>query len=192
MSIELPANLHRTADILRNSMMIHSSNTAPALPADLFEDLASRFAAPATAPAREVKVSFFEKARSFFSTPAFGMAGAALVILAVALPSVLNTSDSSGTANFRGNPINVEATASASIVLIGASEELVSSLGTSGDFEKGAILTADTASGAKVVVDFNSSTITAITAEGETVHSAALPADKADLSAAVAEALSKF
>ncbi|MGJ8642930.1 MAG: hypothetical protein ACSHX9_05940 [Luteolibacter sp.] len=192
MSFDLPANLHRTADILRNSMMIHASEKAPAMPAELFDDLTARFTSPAAAPAQVANVSLFEKARSFFSTPAFGMAAAALVILAVALPSVLNTSDSSKTTNFRGNSTGIEATASASIVLIGASEELVSSLGTSGDFEQGAILTADTASGSKVIVDFNASTITSITAEGETVHTASLPADKADLSAAVAEALSKF
>ncbi|MDP4780617.1 MAG: hypothetical protein NWS16_10370, partial [Akkermansiaceae bacterium] len=107
-------------------------------------------------------------------------------------PSVLNTSDNTVTTGFRGSPTDIEATASASIVLIGAPQDIASSLGTSGDFEKGSILTADTASGAKVIVDFNASTITSVSADGQAIHTAELPVDRADLSAAIAEALSKL
>lgn len=192
MRTELPANLQRTADILRDSRMIRADEVTPAMPSGLFDDLTARFASPAAAPVQVARVSLFEKAHSFFSTPAFGMAGAALVILAVALPSVLKTSDSSEKTSFRGNSGGVKVTDFASIVLIGAIQEQVSSLGASGDFEKDAILTADTASGSKVILDFNTATITSINAEGETVHTASLPADKAELSIAVAEALGKF
>ncbi|MDP4648113.1 MAG: hypothetical protein NWR51_06225 [Akkermansiaceae bacterium] len=192
MNLELPADLQQTADILRNSMMLRSDEKAPALPDALFQDLAARFETSTRITAPVAKISLFEKIQSFISTPAFGMSAAALVILAVALPSVLNTSDNTGTTGFRGSPTDIEATASASIVLIGAPQDIASSLGTSGDFEKGSILTADTASGAKVIVDFNASTITSVSADGQAIHTAELPVDRADLSAAIAEALSKL
>ncbi len=192
MSIELPAHLQPTADILRNSLMLRADDKAPALPAGLFEDLAARFETSAVLPARPTKVSLFAKIQSFISTPAFGMSAAALVILAVVLPTALKTSDNSENTSFRGGSGDIGATVSSSIVLIGAPQDIVSSLGNSGDFEKGSIFTTDTASGAKVIVDFNAATITAITADGQSVHTAELPSDKAALSAAIAEALSKL
>lgn len=192
MPFELPAHLQPTADILRNSLMLRSDEKAPALPAGLFEDLAARFRTSAAIPIPLAKVSLFAKIQSFISTPAFGMSAAALVILAVVLPTALKTSDNSENTGFRGGSADIEATVSSSIVLIGAPQDIVSSLGNSGDFEKGSIFTTDTASGAKVVVDFNTSKITAITADGQSVHTAELPADKAALSAAIAEALSKL
>lgn len=192
MNLELPAALQPTADILRNSLMLRADEKAPALPAGLFEDLAARFETSAALPARPAKVSLFAKIQSFISTPAFGMSAAALVILAVVLPTALKTSDNTESTTFRGGSADIGATASSSIVLIGAPQDIVSSLGNSGDFEKGSIFTTNTASGAKVIVDFNSATITAITADGQSVHTASLPGDKAALSAAIAEALSKL
>lgn len=192
MNLELPADLQHTADILRNSLMLRADEKAPALPTGLFQDLAARFETSAALPARLTKISLFSKIQSFISTPAFGMSAAALVIVAFVLPMALKTSDNSENTRFRGGSSEIGATASASIVLIGASQEIVSSLGNSGDFEKGSIFTADTDSGAKVIVDFNSATITAITADGQSVHTAELPSEKAALSAAIAEALSKL
>ncbi len=192
MPLELPADLQPTADILRNSLMLRADEKTPALPADLFHDLAARFETSAAIPARLAKVSLFAKIQSFVSAPAFGMSAAALVILAVVLPTILKTSDGSGTTNFRGGSAEIEATASPAIVLIGAPQDIVSTLGNSGDFEKGSIFTTDTASGAKVIVDFNSSTITAITEDGQSIHTAGLPADNTALSTVIAEALSKL
>jgi hypothetical protein len=189
MSIELPAHLQQTADILRNSLMLRADETAPALPAGLFDDMAARFDTSTALPAQPNKVSLFSKIQSFISAPAFGMAAAALVILAVVLPMAVNTSENTG---FRGGSSDNAATVSSSIVLLGAPQDIVSSLGNSGDFEKGSLFTADTASGAKVIVDFNDAKITAITAGGQSVHTAALPSDKAALSDAIAEALSKL
>ncbi|MDP4997319.1 MAG: hypothetical protein NWQ16_13955, partial [Akkermansiaceae bacterium] len=103
MNLELPADLQQTADILRNSMMLRSDEKAPALPDALFQDLAARFETSTRITAPVAKISLFEKIQSFISTPAFGMSAAALVILAVALPSVLNTSDNTGTTGFRGS-----------------------------------------------------------------------------------------
>lgn len=192
MSLELPAHLQPTADILRNSLMFRSDEKAPALPAGLFEDVAARFETRAALPVRPAKVSLFARIQSFVSTPAFGMAAAALVIVAFVLPMALKTSGNNENTGFRGGSSDTAATVSASIVLIGAPQDIVSSLGNSGDFEKGSIFTSDTASGAKVIVDFHSTTITAITADGQSVHTAELPGDNADLSAAIAEALSKL
>lgn len=192
MSFELPAHLQQTADILRNSLMLRADEKAPALPAGLFEDLAARFETSAALPSRPTKVSLFTKIQSFISAPAFGMAAAALVIVSFVLPMALKTSDNSENTSFRGGSADIGATDSSSIVLIGAPQEVISFLGNSGDFEKGSLFTADTASGAKVIVDFNSATITAMTADGQSVHTAELPGDEADLSAAIAEALSKL
>ena len=192
MSFELPAHLQQTADMLRNSLMLRADEKAPALPADLFEDLAARFGTSAALPARPTKVSLFTKIQSFISTPAFGMAAAALVVVAFVLPMALKTSDNGENTGFRGGSAEIEGTDSSAIVLIGAPQEVISFLGNSGDFEKGSLFTADTASGAKVIVDFHSATITAMTADGQSVHTAELPGDEADLSAAIAEALSKL
>jgi len=192
MNLDLPAHLQPTADILRNSLMLRTDAKAPALPAGLFEDLAARFETSAALPARPAKVSLFARIQSFLSTPAFGMSAAALVILAVVLPMAMENSGNSENTAFRGGSADIGATASSSIVLLGAPQDIVSSLGNSGDFEKGSIFTADTASGAKVIVDFHSATITSITADGRSVHTAGLPSDKADLAAAIAEALSKL
>lgn len=192
MSIELPLNLQRTADILRDSRMIRPDEIAPAMPSGFFDDLTAHFASPTAAPAPKIKFSPFEKVRAFMSTPAFGIAGAALIILTVTLTSTPNTSNSPEKTNFRGNSGVVKVTDPTSIVLIGASMDQVSAIRTSGDIEKDTILTADTASASKVIVNFNTATITSINAKGETLHTANLPAEKTDLLTAIAEALSKF
>ena len=192
MQLELPAELQHTANILRNSMKLNAQETAPALPADLFQDLASRFS-PQTAPAAPAKASIFEKARSFFATPAFGMSAVALVILAVALPSVMNTTE---TTSFRGNATTAAdeetVAAPASIVLIRASDEVVSALKASGDFEKGSILTSDTAKGAKVTVNFGNQTIVSKNAAGDTLYIGQIPADPAALNDAIATAIARL
>ena len=190
MHLELPAELQQTANILRNSMMLCPSEKAPALPADLFADLASRFSAK-PAPAAPAKISLFEKARSFFATPAFGISAVALVILAVALPTVLKTPD---TTSFRGSSDVAEASVAvpASIVLIRASDEVASSLKSSGDFEEGSILTSDTATGAKVTVNFGNGTIVSKNAEGDTTYIGQIPADPAALNDAIAVAISRL
>lgn len=192
MDLDLPANLQRTADILRNSLMSPAHEKVPAMPAGLFEDLTARFGASAAFTAPPAKISLFGKIQSFVSTPAFGMAAAALVVLTVVIPGVMEPSGDNAATGFRGGSAGSQATASASIVLIGAPQDIISSLGASGDFETGSILTADTASGPKVIVDFDRSTVISVTADGRTVHSAGLPADRAELSAAIAEALSKL
>lgn len=187
MNYELPANLQHTAAILQMSMAHHPSEKAPILPAGLFEDLSTRFLAKQPATARAPKVSLLAKLHSLISTPAFGISAAALLILSIALPSLTSPSD---THTLRGTPQPIEASASASIILIGAPAETLSTLQNSGDFEKSAILTADTSSGPRVIVDFHTSTITSISATGETLHTATLPGEKADLPAALAAALS--
>lgn len=195
MSIKLSASLDHIADILRTSMTIHADEVAPALPIQLLEDLTARFSAPTAVPVPPVPLaisgnSLFEKARSLFSSPAFGIAAAGLFTLTAALPLLLDLFDSPTTTHFRGSSTYIEN--SALIILVGASGEQISSLETSGDFEKEAIHTRDTASSAKVIVDFKNSTITSITANGEPIHTASLPAAQAEISTAIAEALSKF
>ncbi|MGJ8633047.1 MAG: hypothetical protein ACSHX7_03940 [Luteolibacter sp.] len=192
MRLDLPQNLQNTADILRNSMTLGSLEIAPIMPQGLFEDLAARFETSPAVATPSTQISFFNKVQSFFATPAFGAAAAALVILTVALPAVLKTSTDSDTTEFRGSSENVVATSPISIVLIDAPVNLSSSLGNSGDFEKDSILTTDTASGAKVLVNFGNSTISSVTADGETVHITNLPADQTALNAAIATAISRL
>lgn len=189
MNYELPANLQHTAAILQMSMAHHPGEKAPILPAGLFEDLSTRFLVKQPTTARAPKVSLLAKLHSLISTPAFGISAAALLILSIALPSLTSPSD---THTLRGTPqpIEASASASASIILIGAPAETLSTLQNSGDFEKSAILTADTSSGPRVIVDFHTSTITSISATGETLHTATLPGEKADLPTALAAALS--
>lgn len=192
MNLDLPADLQRTADILRNSLMSRTDEKVPALPAGLFEDLSTRFEASTAFAAPAARISLFGRIQSFLATPAFGMAAAALVVLAVVIPGVMEPSGDTAATGFRGGSAGAEATASASIVLIGAPQDIVTSLGASGDFEPGSILTTDTASGPKVIVDFNGSTIISVDADGHPVHSTELPADLDELSAAIAEALGKL
>ena len=186
----LPSDLQQTAEILRKSLVPRNDGNAPAVPAGLLDDLTARFGKNSHVIASR-EISRFRGIRSFVSTPAFGLAAAALVILTVALPPALRISGGTATA-FRGGSAETAAPTSTSIVLIGAPRGIAESLGESGDFEKGSILTADNAPGSKVVVDFNESTITSVAADGQPLHTAGLPADRAELSAAIAEALSKL
>lgn len=191
MRYELPAKLRPTADMLRNSLMLRTDERAPAIPDSLYRDLSDRFHKGAANPAPTARIPLLARIQRFLSTPAFGMAAAALVILAAILPSVLKPSGGSGSSSFRGGTA-VTGEMATHIVLIGASQALASSLGESGYFEKGSILTSDTAPGSKVLVDFNISTITAISADGETVHSSSIPTDPTELPAAIAEAFGKL
>jgi hypothetical protein len=194
MNSELPSHLHSTRDLLTGSLRVHPTDQASAMPAELLSDLTTRFQTFAPAAVRTPSLSWFEKIQSFVSRPAFGMAAVAMVILGLALPGMMAPAPT-GTV-FRGAATTVAPGESVRILLVNATADVVTSLETSGDFEKAAISSLsslpDAFSGPSVIVDFGKSAISVIDATGTLISTDELPADSAALSAAIASAVSRL
>ena len=195
MNPHLPENLQSTRDLLAGSLHMHATEKAPAVPADLLDDLMRRFdpAPAAAAPVRSK--SWLASVQALLSRPAFGVAALACVILGVAVPGIMDSS-SSGKSGFRGAVSSPAPSAAVRIILIKASPEILHTLQASGDFEDGAISAADhldsTLTGARIVADFESATITAVDADGNEAYRAPLPQDSAELAAEIATALTRL
>ncbi len=191
MNHDLPKNLESTRDLLVGSLQIHPSEQAPALPGDLLNDLANRFSAtPATAaPVRQR--SWLAKVQSFSARPAFGMAALALVILGISIPRMIDSTRPTG--GFRGSISPTAEAHNILIILIQSPAGFQQALANVGDFESSMIssaTTSDTITGRRILVNFASSMITALNASNQEVHTAPLPKDVAEISAAIAAAIS--
>ena len=195
MNPQLSEDLQSTRDLLAGSLQMHATEKAPAISAELLDDLMRRFdQAPATAAAAGTR-SWLAAVQSFIARPAFGVAALACLVLGLTVPGLMDSSKP-GKSGFRGTVSSPVPSASARIVLIKAAPEIIHQLQASGDFEDSAITTADqpdtTFSGARVVVDFESGTITAVATDGNETYSAPLPQDVSQLSAEIAAALSRL
>jgi hypothetical protein len=195
MNPQLSKDLQSTRDLLAGSLQMHATEKAPAISGELLDDLMRRFdRVPATAAATGTR-SWFAVVQSFIARPAFGVAALACLVLGLTVPGLMDSSKP-GKSGFRGTVSSPLPSASARIILINAAPEILHQLQASGDFEDGAISTADqldtTLSGARVLVDFASGTISAVTADGNEVYNARLPQDAAGLSAEIATALSRL
>jgi hypothetical protein len=194
MDLEIPENLRVTRDLLARSLIMHREQ-APAMPAGLARDLADRFANAAADP-RPMPVSWLEKVRGFFGTPAFGAVAAAVLVLGVAIP-MLPDSSTSAVDSFRGTHSSA-AGDEIRVLFVGNNPDVLAAVKASGSFEPSAlhpvegIVAAGVAPGPKVVVDFTSGTITAIDRKGTTLDHSALPADSTEVAGAIAAALSRL
>lgn len=175
---------------------MHASEQAPALPGDLLNDLSRRFnTAPALVPTSHTR-SWFATLQSFVARPAFGVAALAVVVLGISLPGMIKPESKIPGGGFRGTVSNTPAALDIHIVLIQAPTGFQKALEDEGDFESGVITSTRssevTTTGPRILVDFTTSTITAINASDEKIHIGSLPVDPADISSAIAAAVSRL
>ena len=194
MDDNLPPHLQATRNLLAASLHLHPTDEAPPVPNDLLDDLARRFSpTPETATPRPSR-SYFAAIQSFIARPAFGMAALAVVILTLAVPAILKPNRAS--AIFRGTATTTPVSQNIRIILVKAPPAVRPLLEKSGDFEASVISTVEqiesAGTGARIVVDYQTSTISALNAAGVVIYSAPLPADFADLSSAIATAVSRL
>lgn len=195
MNLDLPKNLESTRDLLAGSLHLHASEQAPALPGDLRNDLASRFSATSATAAPIQQRSWLAKAQSFIARPAFGMAALAFVILGISAPRMIDSTSTASSGGFRGTVSPTAETRNMRIILIQSPAGFQQALANVGDFESSMISSttnSDGVTGPRILVDFATSTITALNASDEKIHSAPLPKDTAEISAAIASALSRL
>jgi hypothetical protein len=183
MNIELPKTLQPTADLLASSLRPHLRDTAPPIPQSLIQDLVPSLAATETAAT--AKISWFEKARSFVATPAFGLAAAAMVVLGFFAPALISPlSNDAPNENFRGKAHLVHTSSDAAIVLITDNSDIRVLLEESGLFDMTSVietsdpLVAATISTAKLLVDVKGGAMVAYNAESREVLADQLPEDR--------------
>lgn len=195
MNLDLPPNLHATRDLLAESLQLHATEQAPALPADLLNDLTRRFnSAPVEAASIQPR-SWFEAVQSFLARPAFGMAALAIVVLGISVPRMIDSISNPVSGSFRGAVSPAAATPNIRIILIQSPAGFQQALANMGDFEKNMISSAtssDSITGPRILVDFVALTVTAVNASDEKIHTAPLPKDAEEISAAIATAVSRL
>lgn len=180
----LPERLLPARDLLSRSLALHPRELAPAMPSSLAADLAARFT-PRMDAATPVRISLTERFRNWLSSPSFGLAAAAVVVIGAAVPMISGPSPEL----FRGDTI-ASSTDTVRIAFVGENASLATAIKSSGNFDAVAFA-ADAASlpGPKVVIDFRTGTVNAVDYTGTTIHSSPLPLDATDASATVADAI---
>lgn len=179
------------------SLPTHSLEKAPVMPAGLAADLAARFAPKSSSMPVEVRVSWFKKVRVFLATPGFGAVAAAVVVLGVAAPLLMNKNQAPAE-SFRGGQSAVVTGDPVRIIFAGENATVRSAVAASGDFESSALsgvadaIAAKAVAGPKVVVDFTSGTITGYSAEGVEVRSEKLPENATKVSSVIADVVSRL
>jgi hypothetical protein len=193
---DFPKTLESTRSLLNGSLQLHATEQAPSVPGDLLNDLARRFSSTQAVAAPIQSRSWLAAVQSFLARPAFGMAALAVVIIGISVPSLIQSKSTPAGGSFRGATTTLAESKNLSIILIQAPSGVLGTLEESGDFEKGIISSTSSsqvsASGPKILVDYGNSTITAVNASSEQVYTAPLPADAADLSDAIATAVSRL
>jgi hypothetical protein len=195
MNLDLPPNLESTRNLLAGSLQLHATEQAPAVPADLLNDLARRFNSAPVAAAVIQPRTWFEAVQSFIARPAFGMAALAIVILGISVPRMLDSTANRSGGSFRGAVSSTTETRNIRIILIQSPAGFQQALANVGDFESSMISSAtssDSITGPRILVDFVTSTITALNASDEKIHTAPLPKDAEEISAAIATAVSRL
>ncbi len=195
MNLDLPPNLHATRDLLARSLQLHATEQAPALPADLLNDLTRRFNSATVLAASIHPRSWFEAVQSFIARPAFGMAALAIVVLGISVPRMIDSTSAPTSGSFRGVVSPTAATSSIRIILIQSPAGFQQALANLGDFESDMISSAtssDSINGPRILVDFVTSTITAVSASDKKIHTAPLPMGAEEISAAIATAISRL
>ncbi|MEY3896387.1 MAG: hypothetical protein RLZZ214_1907 [Verrucomicrobiota bacterium] len=193
MNLDLPPNLESTRSLLAGSLQLHATEQAPAVPADLLNDLVRRFNSAPVAAATIQPRTWFEAVQAFIARPAFGMAALAIVILGISVPRMIDSTSTASSGGFRGTVSPTAETRNIRIVLIQSPTGFQQSLAR--DIEGGMISSAassESITGPRVLVDFVTSTITAVNAADEKVHTAPLPTDAEEISAAIATAVSRL
>lgn len=195
MNKDLPSDLTVTRDLLAGSLNLHPIETAPKAPRHLLTDLESHFA-------RRVSVKsgpsdhWFSKLIRAITTPAFGAAAVAAIVLVIASPSLVNQfSDSSEV--FRGVDSSAAFEGYPSILVVASDQQTLADLSDPNLFEVGSLTAvsreaAATASYPKVVVDYETGVIVAIDSAGVETFSTQLPDSTGETQAAIAAAINSL
>jgi hypothetical protein len=162
------------------------------------EDFAERFGPAQAAPVAEVvEERFVDKVRRFFSSPAFGLAAAAVLLLGLLVPQLVDRSKD-GPETFRAAGDAAESDHVSRIIFVGDGAEFVAAVESSEVFEPTSLVTASDLDSAlfepdpKVVIDFGAGTLSVYSGDGERTFSEALPKSPEDLPAAIAAALTQL
>ncbi|BCX50350.1 hypothetical protein HAHE_42580 [Haloferula helveola] len=178
--------------MLAGSLRLRASEPAPAVPSGLLDDLNQRFSTRKIVIEAPRQFTLFRRLRSMLETPAFGMAAAIILVLAIAGPT-LRQMGGGDSHSFRGTPGSVEAPVR--IVLIDGPAELPNFLKSSTDIEPGSLISvgdygaAMSLEGPKVILDFKHSIIRSHSENGEVVYSDTIPESLAMLADAISEAV---
>lgn len=196
MKLELSPQLESIREILEGSLRLKANESVPTVPSGLFQDLNQRYAAQRIVIEPTAQHPWLAGLRGFMRTPAFGLAAAALIVFGVLMPFVSHDGGHTGAESFRG--VSGAVATPTMIILVDSPAGLEDTLIHSGSFEADSMVavpdldSAAQIAGPKVVLDFNTATLGAINEQGDTIHTASLPKSIADLSLAVADALSRL
>lgn len=187
----IPDHLKPVRQILMDSAHGPTDDEAPPPSGDLLDDLEKSLAAPLTSQPKSeaASPSFFERVRSLFATPAFGLVAALIVVLFVAVPLLQN-----GHTFRKGGGATSE---SAPVVLVGIDDKAYDKLATDGLFDPQALLRLDTRAEAdaiaspKIIVDFEEGMLRAYDAGGNDFYRHVIKTDSS-LPSDIARALSKL
>lgn len=191
MKDSIPEHLKPVRQILMDSAQGAPDDEAPPPSGDLLDDLEKSLGGPATSQTAMPAAlpSIFERVRSLFATPAFGLVAALVVVLFVALPLF------QGSHGFR-NGGDTE-TAGARVILVGISDESFETLSNNGLFDPQALVRldhrtdADAMESPKIIVDFEEGMLRAFDAGGNDFYRHHLKVDSS-LPGDIARALSKL
>jgi len=191
--MDVPEQLQATKDLLIHSLPSHSREQAPPVQQELMKEFVDRFGRAHAAPASKVsEEQFIDRVRRFFASPAFGLAAAAVLLLGLLVPQLVDRSrDVPET--FRATSRSTVSDRVPRIVFIGEAPEFDSevldptSLVSANDLES-ALFELDP----KVVIDFNADTLSVFNRDGETTFTGVLPKSPEDLPAAIAAALTQL
>jgi hypothetical protein len=190
MNIELPEHLKATADLLSRSLHLHSQDRAPAVPKSLVNDLTS-LAAPIRAP--RSRVSWITKIQSLVTTPGFGLAATALLVIGLFAPAMM-TSQPQETASqetFRGANVTYSQS-NAAIVLLTDNSETRQLMEESGLFDMSVVvetsdpMVAAELQSAKLLVDVKGGAIVGYNAQSREVLADQLPAESTKIAERIA------
>lgn len=198
MKIEVSERLQATRDLLIQSLPSHPQEVAPPVSQGLMEDFAERFGPAQAAPAAKVaEERLVDKVRRFFASPAFGLAAAAVLLLGLLVPQLVDRSKD-GPETFRAGGDAAVSDHVSRIIFVGDGAEFVAAVESSEVFEPTSLVTASDLESAlfqpdpKVVIDFDAGTLSVYDAGGEKTFSEVLPKDPNDLPAAIAAALTQL
>ena len=172
--------------MLATSLHLRANEASPAVPRELVEDVA-----PVNRPASAERPKRVASIWRFLSSPAFGVAAAALLILAFVAPSLLEQAPEARE-TFRGGASEVRQDSPVTLVLVAAPADVEAGLRSSGAFDLEIAATESYAAalalpGRRVIADFAASRLVTLDAAGAEVASSPLATD--DLVGAVASAL---
>jgi hypothetical protein len=195
MNAELPPQLEPTRQVLEASLRLRPEEKTPVVPDGLLDELNDRFASRRIVIEPKRHSVWVEGLKRLLASPGFGLSAAAVLLLGIVTPILQHQSVPPATERFRGHQLPGQASSPAMIVLVGEPPEMANNLALSGQFVKDRVMSVkdlaatESVANPKIILDFDSASIRAIDEEGETVHRGTLPESIADLSSAVAEAL---